>query len=80
VAGEFDDGSLMQSFGQAGAGVFVGPRVVAGDIERQCGVTLIGVIDEVRERFYAISTERRLRHAAVAAVTEAARGGLFGSA
>lgn len=80
VAGEFDDGSLMQSFGQAGAGVFVGPRVVAGDIARQCGVTLIGVIDDVRERFYAISTERRLRHAAVAAVTEAARGGLFGSA
>jgi len=31
----------------------------------------------VRQHFYAISAERRLRHAAVVAVSEAARSELF---
>jgi LysR family transcriptional regulator, transcriptional activator of nhaA len=77
IAGEFDDASLMKSFGQAGAGVFTGPSAVADDIVRQYGVVLIGTTDEVRERFYAISTERRLRHPAVRVVSEGARSSLF---
>lgn len=77
IAGEFDDASLMKSFGQAGAGVFTGPSAVADDIVRQYGVVLIGATGEVRERFYAISTERRLRHPAVRVVTEGARSSLF---
>ena len=77
IAGEFDDASLMKSFGQAGVGVFTGPSAVADDIVRQYGVVLIGATDEVRERFYAISTERRLRHPAVRVVTEGARSSLF---
>jgi LysR family transcriptional activator of nhaA len=32
----------------------------------------------VRERFYAVSAERRLKHPAVIAITESARRGLFG--
>jgi LysR family transcriptional activator of nhaA len=51
--------------------------VVADDIARQYGVIPLGATDEVRERFYAISTERRVRHPAVAAVTERARTELF---
>ncbi|MFZ5492763.1 MAG: transcriptional activator NhaR [Pseudomonadota bacterium] len=79
IAGEFDDASLMMSFGQAGAGIFVGPSAVADDIARQYGVLPIGTADEIRERFYAISTERRVRHPAVRIVTEGARRGLFGT-
>jgi LysR family transcriptional activator of nhaA len=51
--------------------------VVADDIARQYGVALLGATDDVRERFYAISTERRVRHPAVVAVTENARSELF---
>jgi LysR family transcriptional activator of nhaA len=69
----------MMSFGQAGAGIFVGPSAVADDIARQYGVLPIGTADEIRERFYAISTERRVRHPAVRIVTEGARRGLFGT-
>ena len=36
-----------------------------------------GQTPEVRERFYAISVERRLKHAAVLAITQAAREELF---
>jgi LysR family transcriptional activator of nhaA len=50
---------------------------VADDIARQYGVLPIGTADEIRERFYAISTERRVRHPAVRIVTEGARRGLF---
>jgi len=77
IAGEFDDSSLMKSFGKAGVGAFPSPGVVADDIARQYGVALLGATDEVRERFYAISTERRVRHPAVVAVTERARTELF---
>ena len=35
---------------------------------------------QVRERFYAISTERRLRHPAVVSVVETARDALFSPA
>ncbi|HEX4881090.1 MAG TPA: transcriptional activator NhaR [Porticoccaceae bacterium] len=77
IAGEFDDSSLMKSFGVAGAGIFIAPSAVADDIVRQYGVAAIGATDDVRERFYAISTERRVRHPAVVAVTESARSELF---
>jgi len=40
-------------------------------------VTAIGRVDEVKERFYAISIERRVQHPVVSIVVEAARELLF---
>jgi LysR family transcriptional activator of nhaA len=40
-------------------------------------VEVVGRTDAVRERFYAISPERRIKHPAVAAITTAARADLF---
>ena len=77
IAGEFDDSALMNAFGQAGTGVFVAPTVTEAEIARQYEVEPIGRTDQVRERFYAISAERRLRHPAVLAISNAARGALF---
>lgn len=77
IAGEFDDSALMKAFGQAGAGVFVAPRVIEREVMRQYDVQPVGRTDEVRERFYAISAERKLRHPAVVAVNDAARLELF---
>jgi LysR family transcriptional activator of nhaA len=37
----------------------------------------VGAIETVRERFYAISVERKLKHPAVVAISEAARTKLF---
>jgi LysR family transcriptional activator of nhaA len=80
VIGEFDDSALMKAFGQAGAGVFPSPTVVERDVCRQYGLGVVGRLDEVRERFYAISVEKRLKHPAVVAISEAARHDLFGGA
>ncbi len=78
IAGEFDDSALLKVFGAAGAGVFPVPSVVERDMRRQYRVRLVGRTDAVRERFYAISLERRLRHPAVVAISEAARRKVFG--
>jgi LysR family transcriptional activator of nhaA len=80
IVGEFDDSALMKAFGQSGSGIFVAPTVIADEVRRQFGVEVIGRTDEVTERFYAISVERRLTHPGVVAVTEAARQEMFAGA
>jgi LysR family transcriptional activator of nhaA len=47
-------------------------------VRKQYGVAVVGRLDRVRERFYAVSAERRLKHPAVIAITESARQELFG--
>lgn len=79
VEAEFDDNALLKAFGQDGAGLFAAPTVIEREIERQYQVVIVGRVPEVRERFYAISPERRVRHPAVLAICEAAREGLFGA-
>lgn len=78
VVGEFEDNALLKVFGRAGAGVFASPSVVEREVEEQYGVRALGRTEQIRERFYVISAERRLRHPAVVALTEAAREKLFG--
>lgn len=73
IVGEFDDSALMSAFGQAGAGVFPVPLTTAREVMRQYEVIELGQTLEIRERFFAISVERRLSHPAVVAVSEAAR-------
>jgi LysR family transcriptional activator of nhaA len=41
------------------------------------GLKKVGTIEPLRERYYAISVERRLKHPAVVAVAGAARKELF---
>ena len=59
IVGEFDDGGLMKTFGASGVGVFPAPLTVREEIEPRYGVELVGVMEGVTERYYAISTERR---------------------
>jgi LysR family transcriptional activator of nhaA len=72
-AAEFADSALAMSFGQAGAGIFAGPTVIEREIKRQYGVAVIGRARQLRERYYAISGERRLAHPGVLAISQAAR-------
>lgn len=77
VLGEFDDSALLKAFGQKGLGLFAVPRIVEADVCRQYRVRRIGLMRGVKERFYAVSVERRLRHPAVVAISEGARRDLF---
>jgi len=77
LAGEFDDDALLAAFGSRGLGFFAAPSVIEKDVTSQLEVVPIGHAEEVRERFYAISVERRLRHPAVVAMAESARERTF---
>jgi len=79
VVGEFDDSALMKAFGQAGVGVFCAPSVIEKEVRQQYDVEVIGHTKKIRERFYLISTERRLRNPAVVAVSNAAQQIIFRS-
>jgi LysR family transcriptional activator of nhaA len=74
VVAEVADSALAKVFGEAGTGLFAAPTAVEEQIRRQYRVEVVGRIDSIRERFYAVSVERRLKHPAVVAISEAARG------
>jgi len=78
VASEFEDSALLMAFGQAGMGLFPAPSAIERQVRTQYGVVVVGRLDTVCERFYAISGERRLKHPAVVAISEAARQRVFG--
>ena len=72
VAGEFDDSALLKAFGEAGAGIFASPSVIEEEICRMYRMSAIGQTDEIKERYYAISPERRLKHESVVMITDTA--------
>jgi LysR family transcriptional regulator, transcriptional activator of nhaA len=76
VLGEFEDYALLRAFGETGAGILPLPSVL--DVPgRGRGMGRIGLTNEVRTQFYAISAERKLQHPAVIAIRNAARKELF---
>ena len=78
IIGEFDDSALLKAFGQGGAGLFVAPTAIADHICAQYAVRPVGRIETVVEQLYAITTERRLKHPATVAMSQAAQRDLFG--
>jgi len=77
IVGEFDDSALMKVFGEAGAGVFPTPVASVPDVTAHYKVVRLGETEEIRERFFLISAERRLAHPAARAVSDHARTGVF---
>jgi LysR family transcriptional activator of nhaA len=73
VVGTFEDSALLDAFGQAGAGLFAMPAAIETNVRRQYGVQVAGRLGSVRQRFYAITVERKLRNPAVIAISERAR-------
>ncbi len=71
--GEFDDLALMTAFGRAGTGIFPAPSAIEDEIEGQYNVRVVGRLPEVKERFYAVSAERKIKNPIVSAITAAAR-------
>ncbi|MNC93161.1 transcriptional activator NhaR [compost metagenome] len=53
--------------------MFTAPTAIEAEVKKQFSVSVVGRSDAIRERFYVISTERRIRHPGVAAVVASAR-------
>jgi LysR family transcriptional activator of nhaA len=78
VQAEFDDSALMYAFGEDGRGIFPSPTVFEDEFRRRYNVRIVGRVKAVRQEFYAISVDQRLRHPAVVAIVRAARQDVFG--
>jgi LysR family transcriptional regulator, transcriptional activator of nhaA len=73
VLAEFEDSALMDAFAEEGGVAFPSPTAIEKQVCRHYRVQVIGRTDAVRERYYAVSAERRIKHPAVAAITAAAQ-------
>ena len=72
VVGEFEDNAMLNTFGRGGMGLFFAPEVLATDMYEQFDAHLVGKAPELREQFYAISSERKISHPAVEAMLKMA--------
>jgi LysR family transcriptional activator of nhaA len=78
IVAEIEDSALLKTFGQAGLGLFLGSAAIEDEISRQFNVRRVGRLEAVKERFYAITSERRTKHPAIVEITKEARRELFG--
>jgi LysR family transcriptional activator of nhaA len=72
VVAEFEDAALMKVMAADGRGVVPIPKVVLAEAQSRYGLELIGFAEECRDRYYAVTAERRITHPAVANLTAGA--------
>jgi LysR family transcriptional activator of nhaA len=77
IVGEVEDMAMLQTLGEHGLGLFAAPTVMRKEICRRYHVAWVGELDKVREKFYAISVERRISHPAVRLIADQAKRRLF---
>ncbi len=77
-AAEVDDRALMMVFAEKGVGFLAAPVVLADELLERHGLVEAAPLDAVRERFYAVTLERRIRHPLVDELTRRARARLGG--
>jgi len=77
VIAELDDSALVSVLGEKGLGVFAAPDVIEGELRRRHRVQVVGRTPRIRQQFFAISIERKIKHPGVAAICEIAREQLF---
>ena len=77
VVGEFDDNALLNTFGRSGLGLFPAPSALEKDVREQFEAVPVGALSPVKEQFYAISNERKIKHPAIDAILTAIHGRVF---
>jgi LysR family transcriptional regulator, transcriptional activator of nhaA len=77
IVGEFQDSALLKTFGEAEAGIFPAPAAIQKEVRKHYTAAVVGPVENVSERYYALSVERKIKHPAVLAISEAAREQLF---
>ena len=65
IIAEFDDTLIMKFFGQEDYGVFCAPTIIEDAVLDQFNVKILARTSQIKEKFYAISPERKIKHPAV---------------
>jgi LysR family transcriptional activator of nhaA len=77
IIAEFDDSALMKVFGESGHGIFCTTSTIESHVVQHYGVEVIGRTKAIKERFYAISPERKVKHPGVKILIDSAKDLLF---
>jgi LysR family transcriptional activator of nhaA len=77
IVAELDDLALASVLGEKALGVLAAPDVIAKELGKRYELQLVGRAKDIRQRFFAISVERKIKHPAVAAICEVAREKIF---
>ena len=77
IIAELDDLALASVLGEKALGVLAAPDVLAKELRKRYELQLVGRATDIRQRFFAISVERKIKHPAVAAICEGARKRIF---
>lgn len=77
ISGQFDDSALLKSFGQAGVGAFFMPTAIEEEVCQSFNVKVVAQLEQMKQKYYAISAERKVKHPAVAIICDSAREQLF---
>src|SRR5690606_23826946 len=60
VRAETQDAAMLMALGQAGEGFFAAPSLIEEDVAARHQVAVIARVEDVRERFYALTLDRRI--------------------
>ncbi|MDR0933830.1 MAG: transcriptional activator NhaR [Burkholderiaceae bacterium] len=77
IVGEFEDHALLMTFGRNGLGMFPAPMPLEADIRERFHAAPVGELTDVREYYYAVSAEMKIRHPAVEAILSVPHAGIF---
>ncbi len=72
IVGEFEDSAMLKIVGSAGAGIFPVASVIGKEVEEMYKVEVIAKVPGIKEKFYALSVERKVKHPAVLAISDIA--------
>lgn len=79
IVAEIEDSALVKAIAPVANALFAAPTLMRDQVTAFHDAAPIGEIHEIRERFYAISLERKVKHPAVKALLEANQEGVFSS-
>jgi LysR family transcriptional activator of nhaA len=77
IVAELDDLALASVLGERGLGVLAAPDVIEKELRQRYGLVPVGRAKDIRQRFFAISVERKIKNPAVLAICEVARKKIF---
>jgi LysR family transcriptional activator of nhaA len=62
IVGEFEDSTLLKTFGASGMGAFPAAEFMHDDLTSRYNVKRLGDCDGVEEHFFAVATEKKIMH------------------
>ncbi|MGE3768301.1 MAG: LysR family transcriptional regulator, partial [Kofleriaceae bacterium] len=62
IVAELDDHALASVLAEKGIGVLAAPDVIAKELRQRYALQLVGRVKDIRQRFFAISVERKIKN------------------